>query len=119
MRSALGLIVVLAAAASTVAAVSAQPVPGPGPRASGPGMAGRAMGGPGMMRWGADRTPGWARMTPEERSAHQQAMREVKTQSECRAVVDKHRATMLERARAQGHEMPTQPRHDPCAGLPN
>lgn len=67
--------------------------PGPGP---GPG------GGKGRFAWNQNHTPGWALMTPEERTAFQAQMREVKTYEECVATVEAHRAAMAERAKEKG-----------------
>ena len=81
---------------------TAQPASAPGAAASAPRgpMGGGRMGmGPGMGagmggRFGAGVTPGWQMMTPEERTAHQQAMRNAKTYDECAAVRDKHHEEM-------------------------
>lgn len=106
---------ILPAAALTALLLALAPAQAqPGPGASGPG----GPGGPGRMmmgRWGADHTPGWALMTPEERQAHQAKMGQVKTREECQAEMERHRALMQERAKARGATMPT-PRHDACAG---
>lgn len=102
-----------ALAALCLSLVPAQAQPGPG--ASGPGGPG---GGPGRMmmgRWGADYTPGWAMMTPEERQAHQAKMTAAKTREECVAEMERHRALMQERAKERGTTLPT-PRRDPCGG---
>jgi hypothetical protein len=109
---------ILPAAALAALLVAAPPVtaqpgqgPGAGPGASAPGGGhGRMMG-----RWGADVTPGWAMMTPEERQAHQDRMAGAKTREECVAEMERHRAQMQERAKARGTTMPT-PRRDACSG---
>lgn len=120
MKTPLPLVSLLTLVGLCVGAAMAQPGPGASaPRGMGPGPGmGQGMG-PGMgPRFGADVTPGWAMMTPEERSAHQKAMAEAKTQGECAAARDQHRQAMAERAKARGQTMPAQPRRDVCAGLP-
>ena len=100
--------------------VSAQPASGPGPGAGpGPGYGGMGPGRGGMMgpRYGAGVTPGWALMTPEERSAHQNEMRGMKTYDECRAYVDQQHQLMQGRAKERGVAVPATPRRDVCAGL--
>lgn len=96
---------------------------GPGGMGMGPhgmgGMGGKGPGARGMgPRFGAGVTPGWSMMTPEERAAHQAAMRNAKTQEECVAVRDQHHTEMAARAQAKGASMPAAPRRDVCAGLP-
>jgi hypothetical protein len=107
---------------------------GPGPRAGasapGPGMGpgmGQGMGpgrGPGGMgargpRWGADYTPGWALMSPQEREEHRTRMQGAKTYDECNTLRQQHREQMAARARERGASAPFgQPRRDACAGLP-
>lgn len=118
---------VFAAAALAAAAVCAQ-TPAPAAPASapaagmGPGMGG-GMGpgggrGPGAGRWGQGVTPGWALMTPAERTAHQTKMRSMTTRADCRAYVEQHHAEMAARATERGVAVPAMPRRDPCAGLP-
>ena len=109
--SALGVIAVTLAVGWAVA----QPGPGATP-ASAPG-GGMGYGpGPGP-RWGEGVTPGWSLMTPEERAAHQKAMREAKTLEECRILRDQHRQMMAERAKQRGQALPAQPPRDACAGM--
>lgn len=67
----------------------------------GPG-GGMGPGGKGRFAWSQDHTPGWMLMTPEERTAWQAQMREVKTYEECKAKQEAHRTTMAERAKAKG-----------------
>lgn len=127
------------AGAAVAALAQGGPGPGPGPGASAPrgammgsgaGMGpGAGMMGPGaassprggMMgrggRYGADYTPGWSMMTPEERNAHRDAMLAQKDYAECRTLMEQHHQQMAERAKAQGWAMPARPRHDGCAGL--
>jgi hypothetical protein len=75
-------------------------------------------GGPGRPgprgRWGADDTPGWSLMTPEER----RRMAGMQTYPDCKAYMDQHHADMVARAKERGAAMPAQPWHDPCAYLP-
>jgi hypothetical protein len=105
----------LAAAVALAAGLAmAQGGMGPGPGAS---MPGGGMGPGGGPRYGAGVTPGWQLMSPEERTAHQAAMGNMKTQSECNAYVEKHHQDMVGRAKERGQTLPAQPRHDRCAGL--
>lgn len=113
-----------------VAGALAQAQPGPGTAASGPRMGvgpgmGQGMGpgkggmGMGMAgRFGPDNTPGWAMMTPAERSTHRQRMSSFKTQAECSAYMDEHHKQMADRAKERGQTVPAQPRRNPCANLP-
>lgn len=126
------LALVLAGAAGPLALAQPASAPAPGFGASqgmGPGGMGMGMGphgmagkGPGARgmgpRYGAGVTPGWSMMTPEERTAHQAAMRNAKTYEECVAVRDQHHTDMAARAQAKGASMPAAPRRDVCAGLP-
>lgn len=68
----------------------------------GPGGGGMGPGGKGRFAWNQDHTPGWILMTPEERTAWQAQMREVKTYEECKATQEAHRAVMAERAKEKG-----------------
>lgn len=116
------------------AAAWAQAGSGPGPGAgagtgagSGPGLGPRSATGAdptppaarGNTRWGEDVTPGWSMMTERERAEHQERMRDMKTQQECQAYMEKHREEMAERARDRGREALRQTRRDACAGLPS
>ena len=101
------ILAIATAVALATAVATAQPGPGPG---GGPGM------GPGA-RWGADFTPGWAMMTPQERQEHQSKMQSMKTYEECRSYVEQHHKQMADRARSKGGSMPDKPRNDSCAGL--
>lgn len=103
------------------AAALAQPGPGASAPGMGPGMGGGMGPGKAMRqgpRAGAGITPGWKLMTPEERTAHQQAMAGFKTYDECVAYRDKHHQDMAARMKERGQTMPAQPRRDVCAGLP-
>ena len=62
-------------------------------------------------------TEGWAMMTAEERAQHQAAMRSVKTPAECQAMLDKHHAEMLARAKAKGQTTQEISPHAACAPL--
>jgi hypothetical protein len=75
-----------------------------GPRGMGP------RSGPGM-------TPGWPMMTPEERRQHHDRMAAASAYDDCRAELDRHRATMADRARERVKPAPGKPRRDSCAGL--
>jgi len=101
---------------------AAQPGPGagggPGPNASAP----RAGMGPGrgaMMggRFGNGVTPGWSMMSAEERTAHRNAMRDMKNYDDCVAYRDKHHEAMQARAKEKGVTPPAAPRRDVCAAL--
>ncbi|WP_200229369.1 hypothetical protein [Rubrivivax gelatinosus] len=106
-----------ASAAASAAAPAAAPGMGMGPGGGrGPGA---GMGpGSGRARAGQGVTPGWALMTPEERTAHQAKMRAMTTRADCRAYVEQHHADMGARAQERGVAVPAMPRRDPCAGLP-
>jgi hypothetical protein len=112
-----------AAAMTASAGAVAQPASAPmrgasAPHGMGPGM-GPGMGQRGMgPRWGSGVTPGWSMMTPEERSAHQQAMAGAKTREDCAARRDEQHAQMQARAKERGATLPAQPRRDVCEGLP-
>lgn len=103
------------ATTATVAQPGPGAGPGPGPGASAP----RGGMGPGRMgpRYGQGITPGWTMMTPEERTAHRQAMMGAKSHDECVALRDKHHQDMQARAKERGVAMPDKPRRDACAGL--
>lgn len=62
-------------------------------------------------------TEGWSMMTAEERAHHQAAMRAVKTPAECQAMLDKHHAEMLARAKAKGQTTQEMSTHAACAPL--
>lgn len=115
---------ILAAAGSVVAQGASAPGRGPaagqgaGPAASGPGM---GMG-PGMGRgrgapYGPDYSHGWSMMTPEERSQHQAKMRSMTNYDDCKSYMAQQHEQMAARAKAQGTQLPAQPRRDACAGL--
>jgi hypothetical protein len=99
--------------------------PGPGMQGAGPGASAPGMGmGPGARagrgmgaRAGAGVTPGWALMTPAERTEHQTRMRSMKTHEECKTYMGQHHEQMVARAKEKGVTVPGQPRRDPCAGL--
>ena len=84
--------------------------PGPG---MGMGMGGR--GGRGMMS-AQNTTRPWALMTPEERSAFQIKMRELKTYDECKQAQTEHRSAMEARAKEKGVTLPT-PRRNACDNM--
>lgn len=101
------------------------PGAGPGPGASAPGMGmgmggGPRGGGPGAgrgMQAGAGNTPGWALMTPQERTEHQQKMASMTQQAECRTYVAEHHEKMVARAKEKGGKPLAGPRRDPCGAL--
>ena len=55
-------------------------------------------------RWEANQknTAGWQLMTPEERTAFQIKMREVKTYDDCKVLQTEHRSAMETRAKEKG-----------------
>ena len=59
-------------------------------------------GGRGMMYNNQNGAPGWTLMTPEERTAFQIKMREVKTYDECKVVQKDHLGAMEARAKEKG-----------------
>ena len=103
----------------------AQPGPGNGPgmqQGNGP-MSGSGMG-PGMgqgrgngnghgMRHNQRNTAGWGLMTQEERTAHREKMRSVKTYDECKLLQTAHHAQMTVRAKDKGVTLP-EPRANAC-----
>jgi TRAP-type C4-dicarboxylate transport system substrate-binding protein len=54
------------------------------------------------MMFNQNNTRGWALMTPEERTAFQLKMREVKTYEECKVLQAEHRSAMEARAKEKG-----------------
>jgi hypothetical protein len=66
---------------------------------------------------GPDYSPGWSMMSPEERSQHQAKMRSMTNYDDCKAYMAQQHEQMAARAKAQGMQMPAQPRRDGCAGL--
>ncbi len=73
----------------------------------GPGWHG-GRGGRGMM-YNQNAAPAWTLMTPEERTAFQIKMREVKTYDECKVVQTDHRGVMEARAKEKGITVFTPP----------
>lgn len=65
------------------------------------------------MRFSQKNTAGWSLMTPEERTAHQNKMRSVKTYDECKALQTEHHQQMEARAKEKGVTLP-QPRANGC-----
>lgn len=90
----------LLAAMALSAAACAQPASPPGASASGP-------------RVGGDFTPGWSMMSPQERDAFHQRMRDAKNRQECEQMMTEHRQLMQERAKQRGMPMHG-PRSDAC-----
>ena len=56
---------------------------------------------------------GWQLMSQEERQAHQEKMRSMKTYEECKAYQDEHHSQMEARAKEQGKTLPV-PRYSGC-----
>jgi hypothetical protein len=77
-------------------------------------MPGHRMAGMQGMEMGADNTPGWAMMSPQERDEHHRKMMAAKSPAECRAQAEQHHREMAERAKARGMPM-DMPKHDMCA----
>lgn len=101
--------------ASLAAPVFAQPGPGMGPgMGPGGGMGGMGPGGRGMRyQFNQDNTFGWSLMTPEERTAHHNAMMSAKTYEECKAAQEAQHKQMEARAREKGATLPA-PRQNAC-----
>jgi hypothetical protein len=78
---------------------------------------GAGMGGGMGPRARADNTPGWSMMTPQEREQHRKDMQSAKTADECKAMMDKHRQQMADRAKERGLPAPKNARHDMCASM--
>jgi hypothetical protein len=73
--------------------------------------------GRGAARWSSVYTPGWARMTQQERNEHRDRMQSMKTYEDCRAYQDQHHEKMVARAKERGGKALAQPRRDACSGL--
>ena len=106
--------------ATLAAPVFAQPAQGMGPgggmgQGMGPGGGGMGPGG-GQgkgYQFNKDNTFGWNLMTPEERSAHHNAMMSAKTYEECKAAQEAQHKQMEARAKEQGKTLPG-PRQNAC-----
>jgi hypothetical protein len=68
------------------------------------------------MRFNQNNTRGWTLMTPEERTAFQSKMREVKSFDECVQTQTEHRSVMEVRAKEKGVTLPT-PRRNACENM--
>lgn len=107
--------------ATLSASVLAQPGQGMGPGGGmgpgmgpGGGMGGMGPGGKGMRyQFNKDNTPGWSLMTPEERTAHHNAMMSAKTFDECKAAQEAQHKQMEARAKEKGAKLPA-PRQNAC-----
>ena len=100
------------AAANPMPCAGAGPCGGAGPGAGGGPCAGNGpCGGAGPD--GANFTPGFMLMTPEERSTHMAKLHSMKSMTECETYVTEHRAAMVKRAQEQGKPLPAM-RHNPC-----
>lgn len=86
-----------------------------GAGAGGQGMGPGGRGGRAMM-YNQNNTRGWELMTPDERTAFQKQMREVKTYDECVALQTEHRGAMEVRAKEKGVTLQT-PRRNVCDNL--
>ena len=79
-------------------------------------------GGPGMqnggrgMNFSQSNTRGWTLMTPEEQTAFQTKMREVKTYDECKLAQTEHRSAMETRAKEKGVTLQA-PRQNACDNM--
>ncbi|MFM8901481.1 MAG: hypothetical protein ACKOF9_16275 [Burkholderiales bacterium] len=111
------VLVATACVAACAVAPAQTPPAASGPSASAPG--GRMGGGGPMRGWHMNKsnTPGWSMMNRSERAEHRNKMMGMKNYEECRAYIDQHHATMMERAKAKGLTPPAQPAHDPCLRL--
>ena len=94
--------------AALAAPVFAQQGQGIGP-GSGMGPGGKGM----QYRFNKDNTPGWSLMTPEERTAHHNAMMAAKTYEDCKAAQVAQHKQMEARAKEQGKTLPG-PRQNAC-----
>lgn len=83
---------------------------------SGAGMGPGARSGRGRMMFNQNNTRGWTLMTPEERTAFQSSMREVKTYDECVQTQTQHRGLMEVRAKEKGVALMA-PRQNVCENL--
>ncbi len=101
--------------ATLSAPVLVQPPQGMGPgMGPGGGMGGMGPGARGMRyQFNQDNTFGWSLMTPEERTAHHNAMMSAKTYEECKAAQEAQHKQMETRAREQGKTLPA-PRQNAC-----
>ncbi len=97
---------------------AAAPAPGGGMgmgMGMGQGRGGMGRGGAGM-QFDANNTPGWALMTAEERVAHQNKMRSMKSRDECNAYMVEHKVQIATRAAERKVQLRT-PRRDMCAQM--
>lgn len=107
--------------ATLSAPVLAQPPQGMGPGGGmGPGMGpGGGMGGMGpgargmRYQFNQDNTFGWSLMTPEERTAHHNAMMSAKTYEECKAAQEAQHKQMEAHAKEKGQTLRA-PRQNAC-----
>ena len=86
---------------------------GPGMQNGGTGM---GYGGGRGMRFDQNNTRGWTLMTPEEQTAFQIKMREVKTYDECKLTQTEHRSVMETRAKEKGFTLMA-PRQNACDNM--
>ena len=78
--------------------------------------AGMGYGGGRGMRFDQNNTRGWTLMTPEEQTAFQIKMREVKTYDECKTTQTEHRSVMEARAKEKGVTLMA-PRQNACDNM--
>lgn len=86
-----------------------------------PGTPARAGSGPtggGRPEAGAEDTPGWSMMSPQEQRAHRERMRAFRQYGECAAYRDRHRHEMAVRAAQRHSATPIGASRDACEGLP-
>ena len=118
-----GCVAGASAAANPCPPTSGGRPPGMGPGMQGPGMQGPGMAGPGMTGparapAGADNTPGWALMSPQEQREHRERMQSFGNYAACAAYRDQHRGQMAARAAQRHSPTPLGARRDACEGLP-
>ena len=83
---------------------------------AGMGQGGRGGHGGRAVTFNQNNTRGWTLMTPEERTAYQIKMREVKTYDECKLTQTEHRTSMETRAKEKGITLQA-PRRNACDNL--
>lgn len=83
-----------------------------------PDRAGSGPVGAGRPDAGADNTPGWSMMSPQEQRAHRERMQSFRHYGECAAYRDRHRHEMAARAAQRHSATPIGASRDACEGLP-
>jgi len=74
--------------------------------------------GAGRPEAGAQNTPGWSMMSPQEQRAHRERMLSFRHYGECAAYRDRHRHEMAVRAAQRHSATPIGASRDACEGLP-